>query len=176
MISNAGWHYFDMPSCVAPGQYLMRVELLALHSASTANQFQFYVECAQIEITGSGTNSGSDLVSFPGAYSASDPGILISIYGTAGKPDNGGRAYPIPGPRPITCSGNGGGSNPTTTSAAPTSKTSSPPAATTSAGTGGGGATVPLYAQCGGQGYTGATTCASGTCKVSNEWYSQCLP
>jgi cellulase len=172
MISNGGWHYFDMPSCVAPGQYLMRVELLALHSASTANQFQFYVECAQIEITGSGTNSGSDLVSFPGAYSASDPGILISIYGTTGKPDNGGRAYPIPGPRPITCSANGGGSTPTTI--VTSTKASSTPAATSSPATGGG--TVPLYGQCGGQGYTGATACAQGTCTVSNQWYSQCLP
>ena len=30
--------------------------------------------------------------------------------------------------------------------------------------------------QCGGQGYSGPTTCAQGTCKVSNQWYSQCLP
>ncbi|KAM7210082.1 hypothetical protein V8F06_014539 [Rhypophila decipiens] len=30
--------------------------------------------------------------------------------------------------------------------------------------------------QCGGRGYTGCTTCASGsTCRASNEWYSQCL-
>jgi endoglucanase len=33
------------------------------------------------------------------------------------------------------------------------------------------------YAQCGGTGYTGATTCVSGyTCTYQNEWYSQCLP
>lgn len=33
------------------------------------------------------------------------------------------------------------------------------------------------YAQCGGQGWTGATTCVSGyTCTVSNQYYSQCLP
>ncbi|KAI8680617.1 hypothetical protein LRP88_04594 [Fusarium phalaenopsidis] len=35
--------------------------------------------------------------------------------------------------------------------------------------------TVALYAQCGGQGYTGATTCAQGKCVKSNDWYSQCL-
>ncbi|KAF4616422.1 hypothetical protein D9613_008471 [Agrocybe pediades] len=35
----------------------------------------------------------------------------------------------------------------------------------------------PVYGQCGGQGWTGATTCASGsTCVVSNPYYSQCLP
>lgn len=32
-----------------------------------------------------------------------------------------------------------------------------------------------LYGQCGGSGWTGATCCAQGTCKFSNEWYSQCL-
>ncbi|CAG8195801.1 unnamed protein product [Penicillium salamii] len=34
---------------------------------------------------------------------------------------------------------------------------------------------VALYGQCGGSGWTGGTTCASGSCKVFNEWYSQCL-
>ncbi|KAJ7448640.1 endoglucanase E-4 [Mycena galericulata] len=35
----------------------------------------------------------------------------------------------------------------------------------------------PGYGQCGGQGWTGATTCVSGfTCVLSNPYYSQCLP
>jgi hypothetical protein len=34
-----------------------------------------------------------------------------------------------------------------------------------------------VYSQCGGQGWTGATTCVSGsTCVSSNPYYSQCLP
>ncbi|KAH6717829.1 putative extracellular glycosyl hydrolase/cellulase [Leptodontidium sp. MPI-SDFR-AT-0119] len=34
-----------------------------------------------------------------------------------------------------------------------------------------------LYAQCGGIGWTGSTTCVSGACcTLSNEYYSQCLP
>ncbi|KAK8074374.1 glycoside hydrolase family 10 protein [Apiospora phragmitis] len=38
-------------------------------------------------------------------------------------------------------------------------------------------AQAPMYGQCGGQGWTGATTCASGAvCTKSNDWYSQCLP
>ncbi|KAG5942044.1 hypothetical protein E4U60_007521 [Claviceps pazoutovae] len=33
------------------------------------------------------------------------------------------------------------------------------------------------YERCGGQGWTGSTTCVAGfTCTVSNDWYSQCLP
>ena len=48
------------------------------------------------------------------------------------------------------------------------------PAATQKATSG--GATVAYWGQCGGQGYTGSTTCASGsTCKKQNDWYSQCL-
>lgn len=38
-------------------------------------------------------------------------------------------------------------------------------------------AQAPLYGQCGGQGWTGATTCVSGSvCTATNQWYSQCLP
>jgi len=180
MIAANGWHYFDMPSCVAPGQYLMRVELLALHNAYSAGGTQFYMECAQIEVTGSGTNTGSNFVSFPGAYPSGDPGIVLNIYDNTGKPVMTGRTYSIPGPDPIVCSGgnNGGGSNPTTTttSAVKTSTTSSATTPTTTSGGSTGGGTVGLYGQCGGSGYTGPTTCSSGTCKVSNEWYSQCLP
>ncbi|KAF8891478.1 cellobiohydrolase II [Gymnopilus junonius] len=35
----------------------------------------------------------------------------------------------------------------------------------------------PIYGQCGGQGWTGPTTCAAGSsCVFSNPYYSQCLP
>ena len=58
----------------------------------------------------------------------------------------------------------------TTSTTKPTS-TSSAKVTTTSAAGGG----APLYGQCGGIGWTGATTCATGTCKYSNPYYSQCL-
>ncbi|CAK4135929.1 unnamed protein product [Aphanomyces euteiches] len=36
---------------------------------------------------------------------------------------------------------------------------------------------VAVWGQCGGNGYSGSTACAAGSvCKVSNEWYSQCVP
>ncbi|RVD84769.1 uncharacterized protein DFL_006493 [Arthrobotrys flagrans] len=36
---------------------------------------------------------------------------------------------------------------------------------------------APVWGQCGGSGWTGPTTCVSGsTCVYSNEWYSQCIP
>jgi dienelactone hydrolase len=38
------------------------------------------------------------------------------------------------------------------------------------------GCSVAIYGQCGGNSYSGCKTCASGaSCKVMNEWYSQCL-
>ncbi|KAF9880492.1 hypothetical protein CkaCkLH20_02446 [Colletotrichum karsti] len=38
------------------------------------------------------------------------------------------------------------------------------------------GVTAQAWGQCGGSGWTGATTCAAGTsCVVQNDWYSQCL-
>ncbi|TVY81198.1 putative endo-beta-1,4-glucanase D [Lachnellula suecica] len=95
MIAGNGWWNFTMPTCVAPGQYLMRVELIALHSAYAQGAAQFYMSCANIQVTGSGTATGT-MVKFPGAYSATDPGIMLNIYsGTV--PNNGGKAYPIPG-------------------------------------------------------------------------------
>lgn len=103
MIANDGWHYFTLPTCIAPGQYLMRVELIALHSASLEGEAQFYMECAQIDVTGSGTSLGENHVSFPGAYSAQDPGILVSIYDNTGTPNNGGQPYEIPGPAVLSC-------------------------------------------------------------------------
>lgn len=61
-------------------------------------------------------------------------------------------------------SGSTGGSKPTTTTTLVTSTT---PAS---------GATQTQWGQCGGNGWTGPTVCASPyTCEEQNEWYSQCL-
>lgn len=47
---------------------------------------QFYIACAQVSVTGgSGSKSPSDLVSFPGAYSPDDPGLLVDIYDAGDK-------------------------------------------------------------------------------------------
>lgn len=103
MIANDGWSYFTMPSCITPGQYLLRVEIIALHSAYDVGQAQFYTSCAQIEVTGSGSFTPTETAQFPGAYSATDPSIQINIYGTGGVANNNGQAYEAPGMRPITC-------------------------------------------------------------------------
>ncbi|KAM3081602.1 hypothetical protein ACMFMG_005054 [Clarireedia jacksonii] len=91
--ANCGKRSFIVPSDLAPGQYLLRAEVIALHVASSAGGAQFYMSCYQINVTGSGTKTPSG-VSFPGAYSASDPGILINIYNTI-------TSYTIPGPTAV---------------------------------------------------------------------------
>jgi hypothetical protein len=86
-----------IPSCIAPGDYLLRVEHIGLHVAQSVGGAQFYLSCAQITVTGGGSKTPSNLVAFPGAYKATDPGILIGIYYPV--PTN----YTNPGPPVFTC-------------------------------------------------------------------------
>lgn len=56
------------------------------------------------------------------------------------------------------------------------SKLSSSGTGTGGGGTGTGTGSVAKYGQCGGEGYSGPTTCVAGTtCTYANAWYSQCL-
>lgn len=73
-----------LPSSLPSGDYLFRAEHIGLHSAGQSGGAQFYLSCSQITVTGGGNGSPSPLVSFPGAYKATDPGILINLY------------YPVP--------------------------------------------------------------------------------
>lgn len=86
-----------IPKCLAPGQYLVRHEIIQLAGAQYLGTCQFYMNCAQVNVIGSGTVSPSDLVAIPGTYSATDPGILYNTYKSDPK------VYPIPGPRPFKC-------------------------------------------------------------------------
>jgi cellulase len=196
-----GWQKFTMPSCIAPGQYLMRVELLALHSATAAGGAQFYQSCAQIKVTGSGSFSPatSSEISLPGGYSATDAGILANIYDSSIY-----SSYKAPGPAVISCGAGGAAPAPVSskaatsavvsskvpvsTSAAPAPVTTKPAttlstivktsqaAAPATSAASGSGAAAAKWAQCGGKGFSGPTSCVSGTtCKVQNDYYSQCL-
>ena len=75
---------FTIPKSLPSGDYLLRAENIAIHAASSANGAQFYISCAQITVTGGGSGTPGPTVSLPGAYKATDPGLLINIY------------YPIP--------------------------------------------------------------------------------
>ncbi|KAK0200552.1 glycoside hydrolase family 61 protein F [Desarmillaria ectypa] len=68
---------FTIPSSLKAGQYIIRHEIYP--------GAQFYPSCIQVQVTGSGTAYPTSFVSFPGAYTASTPGIVYDV-------------YPIPGP------------------------------------------------------------------------------
>ncbi|KAK6529960.1 hypothetical protein TWF281_009110 [Arthrobotrys megalospora] len=177
-----------IPSNIPSGDYLVRAEVIALHSAPS--EPQPYVTCYQITVTGgSGSLPSSGGVKFPGAYSMSDPGIGVNIHGHLTQ-------YIIPGPPvmpggtsdkagSMQCPATGGGGNPTTmrtstTAAATTARTTAATTAATTARTtttttgGGSGAVCGQWAQCGGNGWTGCTSCGSFRCVVLNPYYSQC--
>ncbi|KIY72566.1 lytic polysaccharide monooxygenase [Cylindrobasidium torrendii FP15055 ss-10] len=80
-----------IPEALAPGQYIIRHEIIALHSAYEYPGAQVYPSCAQVEVTGSGTGTPTDLVAFPGAYDGDTPGIVFDVY-------NSNSTYTIPGP------------------------------------------------------------------------------
>jgi hypothetical protein len=81
-----------IPASVPDGEYLLRVEQIALHMAMQANKAQFYIACSQIQITGGGVGTPGPMVALPGAYKSNDPGILVNL--NAIQPD----AYKPPGP------------------------------------------------------------------------------
>ena len=66
-----------LPQNLAPGEYLVRHEIIALHLATEKGKAEFYPSCQQIKVGGNGTGvpTQDELLSFPGAYSDDDPGI-----------------------------------------------------------------------------------------------------
>ncbi|KAF5106020.1 hypothetical protein DV453_004305 [Geotrichum candidum] len=92
IIANNLSYTITIPEDIAPGNYLIRHELLALHLASDELGAQFYPMCANLRISGSGIINPTG-VKFPGAYKMDDPGILVNIY-------NDIDTYTIPGPPP----------------------------------------------------------------------------
>ncbi|KAK7185477.1 fungal cellulose binding domain-containing protein [Paraphaeosphaeria sporulosa] len=98
-LTNTGAANYDIkiPSCIPAGKYLMRNEHIGLHVAQSSGGAQFYLSCAQIEVTGGGSKTPTNLAAFPGAYKASDPGILININYPVPT------SYVNPGPATFTC-------------------------------------------------------------------------
>ncbi|KFY07975.1 hypothetical protein V492_06648 [Pseudogymnoascus sp. VKM F-4246] len=93
--SNGGKWTFTIPSSIQAGEYLVRQEIIALHSAYSSGGAQFYIGCAQIKVTGGGSASPATY-KIPGVYNANDPSILINIYNGQGQPYPS--SYNIPGP------------------------------------------------------------------------------
>jgi hypothetical protein len=171
------WIAGTIPRDTPNGEYLVRVEHIGVHR-SHVSQPEHYVSCMQVSVQGGGNGTPGPLVKFPGAYKQSDGYASFNIY-------NGRKPFPMPGPA-VWSGGSAGGSaapaapannaptpNSSTTlvTVARPAQTQAPPAAPAAPVAG----CASLWGQCGGQGFSGATCCSAGTCKVQNPWYSQCL-
>ncbi|VUC35302.1 unnamed protein product [Clonostachys rosea] len=91
LIANGNTWSVTIPSKLAPGKYVLRHEIIALHSAGQSNGAQAYPQCINIEVTGSGSSSPSGGAAFTTFYTPTDPGILFNLYESF-------TSYDIPGP------------------------------------------------------------------------------
>ncbi|KAJ4369869.1 hypothetical protein N0V83_005633 [Neocucurbitaria cava] len=134
--NNLTWS-ITVPENIAAGQYVLRHEIIALHSAGQADGAQNYPKCINLEVTGSGTENptGETADKF---YTATDPGILVNVY------SGDLSSYQIPGPALFDGASSGSGSSsstaaassaaaPTATSSVASSPATSAPVATSSA-------------------------------------------
>lgn len=191
-----GQHTFKMPN-VAAGDYIIRPEIIALHEGNRPSGAQFYMGCIHVKVGGSASGSLPAGVSIPGYVTATNPGVLFNIYGSF-------QNYPNPGPKlwsgagtataadaapaPAPAAG-APAASPSPATGAPSTEAPSKPAdkpaapapaapaaSAPAAAPATGGAEAQKWHQCGGQGYTGATACVSGTsCVKQNDYYHQCM-
>ncbi|KAJ7505324.1 glycoside hydrolase family 61 protein [Mycena galericulata] len=114
----------SLPSNLASGNYLLRHEIIALQNAVSQGGAEFYASCSQLNVGGS---------ALPGAYSATDPGILVDVYTNPDAP------YTFPGPPIASFVAQSGGAPaspanpPPSGSSGSGSPTKTPPAGTMSA-------------------------------------------
>lgn len=83
---------FELPRELPPGQYLMRAEHVGIHDAVEYGKAQFYISCAQLEVTGSGSGTPSPTVKIPGVYTGYEPGLMLELF------DPVPETYEAPGP------------------------------------------------------------------------------
>ena len=89
MDNGLGW-MVKIPEDIAPGNYVLRHEIVALHSANEANGAQNYPQCFNLQVTGSGSSKPAGVLGTE-LYTADEDGILFNIYTALDS-------YPIPGP------------------------------------------------------------------------------
>lgn len=98
LISNNNSWVLQIPSTLATGNYVLRHEIIALHSAESAGGAQNYPQCFNLAITGTGSLQPSGTLG-EALYKESDAGILVNIY-------NSLTSYDIPGPTQIAAGTN----------------------------------------------------------------------
>jgi hypothetical protein len=91
MIKNNLTWFVKIPTNIAPGNYVLRHEIIALHAAGQLNGAQNYPFCINLAISSTGSDNPPGIVAQK-LYKASDAGIQWDLFV---KHDS----YPIPGVR-----------------------------------------------------------------------------
>lgn len=122
---------FTIPPTLPAGEYLVRHELVAMHNGQSVGGVEFYPACFQVRLsapsrTASAIPSGKEVVTFPGGYTATEPGIVDpNVF-------NPGSVYTPPGP-PLAAIATASGSGPATGSSSAGSDTATGTIASSSA-------------------------------------------
>ena len=90
LIANNNTWTASIPKDIAPGQYVLRHEIIALHSAGNPDGAQNYPQCVNIDVTGFGSATPSGVVGTK-LYASNAPGLVVNIYQSLSS-------YHIPGP------------------------------------------------------------------------------
>ncbi|KAK5108798.1 hypothetical protein LTR62_007772 [Meristemomyces frigidus] len=90
LIANNNSWTLTIPSSLTAGNYVLRHEIIALHSAQSANGAQNYPQCINLAVTGSGTAAPAGTLGEK-LYAETDPGIVINLYSPISS-------YTMPGP------------------------------------------------------------------------------
>ncbi|KAJ5450086.1 uncharacterized protein N7458_006535 [Penicillium daleae] len=122
LISNNNSRTVTIPSSIEAGNYVLRHEIIALHSAENKDGAQNYPQCLNLQVTGGGSDSPTGTLG-TALYKDTDPGILVNIYQSLSS-------YTIPGPALYTGAAS---SSDSTTTAASVAATTTAAAATTAA-------------------------------------------
>ena len=90
LIKNNNSWMVEIPKSIAPGNYGLRHELMALHGAQTEGSAQDYPQCFNLKVTGGGSDKpkgtlGTEL------YKPKGDGIVVNIYSSLSS-------YQVPGP------------------------------------------------------------------------------
>ncbi|KAH7396008.1 glycosyl hydrolase family 61-domain-containing protein [Cadophora sp. MPI-SDFR-AT-0126] len=80
---------YRIPPATPNGEYLLRIEQLALHNPGGTPQF--YISCAQVSVSGGGSGTPGPLVSIPGYVKGTEAGYTVNIY-------NNFKSYTLVGP------------------------------------------------------------------------------
>ncbi|KAI0471720.1 carbohydrate-binding module family 1 protein [Xylariaceae sp. FL0804] len=94
MINDNNTWLVQIPASLKAGNYVLRHETIALHSAGSEGGAQNYPQCFNLAVTGSGTSVPAGTLGEE-LYSPTDAGIEINIY-------EAGITYEMPGPTLIS--------------------------------------------------------------------------